>query len=152
MKLMNSVLSGLAAGLLLVGSVAVAQPPEGARPERGRPEGRPGFQPGAGPMFRPGQILPPMIVQRLELTVEQQEKLEALQSEVRAKLDAILTSEQKAQLQQMSERAPGAGRGGQAGQGGRGPRPDGAGPGAERRRGGDGERPGRGRGGNQPDA
>ncbi len=95
-------------------------------------------------MFRPGMILPPFVAEQLDLSADQQEKLEALQSEVRAQLDKILTADQKNQLRVMAERGP-MGRmmpgGGPGGPGfGRGPgreRPEGAGPGEPRRR--DGE-------------
>lgn len=162
-KLILSALPGLAATLVCFGGLAVAQPPdresrdrprpEGQaeeRPERGRegrpagrPEGRPGQLGGRpGPMFRPGMILPPFVAERLDLSVDQQEKLEALQSEVRTQLDKILTTEQKEQLRVMSERGPMMGRmmpgGGPGGPGfgrGTGPeRPEGTGPGEPRRR------------------
>jgi hypothetical protein len=95
-------------------------------------------------MFRPGMILPPFVAEQLDLSAEQQEKLEALQNEVRAQLDKILTAEQKNQMRAIAERGPMGRRmpgGGPAGPGfGRGPgreRPEGAGPGEPRRR--DGE-------------
>lgn len=95
-------------------------------------------------MFRPGMILPPFVAEQLDLSAEQQEKLEALQTEVRAQLDKILTTEQKNQMRAIAERGPMGRRmpgGGPAGPGfGRGPgreRPEGAGPGEPRRR--DGE-------------
>lgn len=95
-------------------------------------------------MFRPGMILPPFVAEQLDLSAEQQEKLEALQTEVRAQLDKILTAEQKNQMRAIAERGPMGRRmpdGGPAGPGfGRGPgreRPEGAGPGEPRRR--DGE-------------
>ena len=69
--------------------------------------GRGGFGgPGGGPP-QPGQILPRMLRQRLALTAEQEKQVDALQKEVDAKLDKILTSEQKQQLKQMRERGPG---------------------------------------------
>ncbi len=95
--------------------------------------GRGGFGgPGGGPP-QPGQILPPMLRQRLGLTADQQKQVDALQKEVDAKLDKILTSEQKQQLKQMRERGPGGfGPGGPppggGGPGGFGPPPDGDGP------------------------
>jgi hypothetical protein len=86
--------------------------------DRDRPPGfgPPGFPPpppGGGPgrfMMgppRPGEILPPMFQQRLGLTPEQKEQLEALQKEVDAKLDKILNVEQKRLLKEMRERGPG---------------------------------------------
>ena len=64
------------------------------RPARLRPPGGgpPGGGPG-GPMMgppRPGEILPPMLQDRLRLTAEQKTQLEDLQKEVDAKLEKIL--------------------------------------------------------------
>jgi hypothetical protein len=42
---------------------------------------------------RPGQILPPMLRDRLELTEEQSKQVDALQKEVDARLDNILNEE-----------------------------------------------------------
>ena len=79
---------------------------------------------GMGPP-RPGEILPPMLQDRLELTSEQKAQLAALQKEVDGKLETILNDDQKAQLKTMRERGPG--RFGPPG-GGRGPGPGGDGP------------------------
>ena len=79
---------------------------------------------GMGPP-RPGEILPPMLQDRLELTSEQKAQLAALQKEVDGKLETILNDDQKAQLKTMRERGPG--RMGPPG-GGRGPGPGGGGP------------------------
>ncbi len=85
--------------------------------ERGRgPGGR-----GPGGMFRPGQVLPPFLVERLELTADQKKKLDALQKEVDEKLAKILTKEQKAALEEMRNRGPGGRGPGGRGPGGRGP-------------------------------
>ena len=80
---------------------------------RGGPRGfgPPGGGPG-GPMMgfpRPGEILPPMFQQRLNLSAEQKTQLAALQRDVDARLDKILNDEQKAQLKQMRNRGPGGG-------------------------------------------
>lgn len=95
-----------------------------------RPEGGPGGPfggppgdgfgpPGAGGPPRPGQILPPFLQDELELSDNQREEVDALQKEVDAKLDKILTSEQRDRLREMrGRRGPGAG--GQGGPGGRG--------------------------------
>jgi hypothetical protein len=76
--------------------------------------GRPGFGgPGGGPggfmmgMPRPGEILTPLIQQRLRLTAAQKSQIEDLQKEVDAKLNAILTDEQKKQLNELRQRGPG---------------------------------------------
>ena len=49
-------------------------------------------RPGGPP--RPGQILPPMLRQRLSLTPEQEKQIDALQQDVDAKLAKILNDEQ----------------------------------------------------------
>ncbi len=134
MRTKSLILSALATCLILTGGLTLAQPPEGGRPGgrgEGRGPGRPGG-PGPGAMFRPGQILPPMMVQRLGLSTEQIEKLEVLQAEVNEKLTGILTEEQQDQMKQMAARAQqraGQGRG----PGGRGPGAEGRRPGGERR-------------------
>jgi len=92
--------------------------------------GPPGFGPpgggfGGGPggpmmgMPRPGEILPQMLQQRLNLSSEQKTQLAALQKDVDAKLEKILNDEQKQQLKAMRNRGPG----------GRGPRGGGGPPG-----------------------
>ncbi len=82
--------------------------------DRGGPRGGPGGGPG-GPMMgfpRPGEILPPMLQQRLGLSDDQKTQLAALQSEVDARLAKILTDEQQTQLKTMRQRGPGGGPGG----------------------------------------
>lgn len=71
---------------------------------------------------RPGDVLPPMLRNRLQLTPEQSQQVDALQKEVDARLERILTADQKAQLRQMNERGPGGpgGPGGPRGPGGPG--------------------------------
>src|SRR5438105_3146337 len=93
------------AGVLLVVSLAIAQPPGGG------PGG-----PGAPP--KPGQVVPGPIQDRLNLTAEQKKQLEELQKEVDAKLAKILTAEQKKSMEQMANNPfpgfgpPGGGPGG----------------------------------------
>lgn len=50
-----------------------------------------------------GQILPPGVQQRLQLTDEQKKQVEAIQKEVEAKLLKVLTEEQKKQLEQLKK-------------------------------------------------
>jgi hypothetical protein len=98
-------------------------PPDGDGP--GGPGGRGGRGPGGPP--RPGLILPPFAQDRLELTDEQKKQVESLQKEVDAKLDKILTVEQKKQLKEMRP-GPGPGGPGGRGPGGRGGPPPEDGP------------------------
>jgi len=81
--------------------------------------GPPGFGPGGPPPRggfgfggppQPGQVLPPMLRQRLHLTPEQNQQLDELQKQVDQKLATILTDEQKQQLRQMRNRGPGGTR------------------------------------------
>ena len=93
-----------------------------------------------GPMMgmpRPGEILPQMFQQRLNLSDEQKEQVAALQKDVDAKLAKILTEDQAKQLKEMRDRRPG--RGGPGGPGG----PGRGGPGGPGGPGGDGPPPGR---------
>jgi len=89
----------------------------------GGPPGGPGGPGGRGPGGfggppQPGQVLPPFLQERLNLTDDQKKELSALQKEVDDRLGKILTDEQKKQLKDMRE---GFGRGGPGGRGGRGP-------------------------------
>jgi len=85
----------------------------------GGPGGGPRGFGGPGGPPQPGQILPPMLRQRLAITAEQEKEIDALQKEVDAKLEKLLNAEQKQQLKEMRERGPG----------GFGPPPGGGGPG-----------------------
>ena len=104
----------------------------------GGPGGRGGPRGGGGPGGmggppQPGVVLPPMLQDRLNLTPEQREKLQALQADVDRRLADILTAEQKQQLQEMRNRGPGRGPGGGSGEGpgGRGRGRPGGGPGGD---------------------
>jgi hypothetical protein len=93
---------------------------------RGGPGGPGGPRMGGG--GRPGEVLGVMLQQRLRLTPEQRTQVEALQKDVDARLEKILTEEQRAQLKEMRGRGPG-GPGGFGGPGGPpGGRPGGDGP------------------------
>lgn len=97
------------------------------RVHRGRGPGGSGFggpMGFGGPPTRPGQIVPPFLAERLNLTVDQKKQLDDLQKEVDQKLDTILTAEQKRQFR---ETRPGFGGGGfgRGGGRGRGGRPEG---------------------------
>ena len=73
------------------------------------PRGRGGTGGPGGPMmgFRPGQVLPPMFQQILNLSAEQKAQLAILQKEVDAKLAKVLTTDQQQQLKNMQSRGPG---------------------------------------------
>jgi EF hand len=91
----------------------------GGGPGFGPPGGGPGGPPmGMGGPPRPGEILPAMLRQRLNLTAKQQKQVADLQKEVDAKLAEILTAEQRNQLKTMRDRGPG-GFGPPGGPGGR---------------------------------
>jgi len=82
--------------------------------------GGPGGRGGFGPPPQPGQIMPAFMQEELKLTDDQKKKFEELQKEVDAKMEKILTDDQKKQLKEMRDRGPG-GRGGRGGPGGGGP-------------------------------
>jgi hypothetical protein len=117
-------------------------PPVGGRRGRGQGGEADGFggppgggRRGPGGMGRPpqpGQILPAPMQERLNLSADQKSQLQELQKDVDAKMDKILTSEQKKQLKDMlNDFGPGGrggrGRGGPGGRGGRGGPPGGPG-------------------------
>ena len=80
---------------------------------------RPGFGPGGfGSAPQPGQILSPSQQASLKLTPEAKKQLEEMQKEADAKLDKLLTTDQKKQFKEMRA---GAGRGGPGGFGPGGP-------------------------------
>ena len=83
--------------LLIACSMAMAQPPGG-------------FPTGPVGLPQPGQIMPAFLQEQLKLTAEQKKQLEELQKEVDAKLEKILTTEQKKSLSEM--RVPFGGFGG----------------------------------------
>ena len=132
----------------------------GAGPGRDGPGG-PGIQrgfPGVGgggrmPAGGPGQIFPPFLGQILGLNEEQKNQMEALQKETTAKLEKILTEDQRKKLKDIRENGPiGRGPGGPGGPGGRPEFGGPGGPGGRPGPGGPGGRPGPdGPGGNRPE-
>jgi len=78
-------------------------------PPGGPPFGGPGF---GGPPPAPGQVLPPMLQDMLNLTDDQRKQLAELQKDVDARLAKILTAEQLDQLKQMRPRGRRGGPGG----------------------------------------
>jgi hypothetical protein len=99
--------------------------PGGFGPPGGRGPG------GFGGPPRPGRILPDFLQDRLQLSDEQKAQVAELQKDVDARLEKILTAEQRTQLREMRDRGPGGfgppGGGGRPGGGGP-PRPPGGGP------------------------
>lgn len=94
--------------------------------ERGGPGG-----PGGPGGFR---LLPPRAREQLNLTADQLKQVAALEAEVKAKLEKILTPEQLEQLKQMRPPQRQGGPGGPGGPGGQGRPPgDQGGQGGERR-------------------
>ena len=111
--------------------------PGGFGPPGGGGPGGPRMGMGGPP--RPGEILPAMLRQRLNLNAKQEKQLADLQKHVDAKLEEILSADQRNQLKSMRMGGPGGfgppgGPGGRRG-GGPGGGPGGGGPG-------DGGRPG----------
>lgn len=96
----------------------LAQPPGGPPPGEGRPQdGRPpqDGRRGAPPRFELGRVLPPPLREQLELTEEQSRQLAELEKDVKAKLERILTPEQRKKL---SRQGPPQGSTGDNGPGG----------------------------------
>src|SRR5262245_21843352 len=61
-------------------------------------QGGPGGKKGGPPGFAPGRVLPPFVRDHLDLTAEQEKRLDELEAEVQQKLDKILTDKQKKKL------------------------------------------------------
>ncbi len=95
------------------------RPFAGADGERRGPEMRGGPGGGRGPGGRPtpGEILPPFVIESLNLTPNQTEQLDALQKTVTTRLKEILTPEQQQQLQRGGPPGGGPPGGGQRGGG-----------------------------------
>ncbi len=97
----------LALGALLTGAVmTAAQPPEGR--DKGKREGPPpGGRPDGPPRFQLGRVLPPFVVDQLELTREQRTEIAKLEKEVKQRLEKILTAEQRKKLETLRPPRPG---------------------------------------------
>lgn len=81
-----------------------------------RPPMGPGFggPPGGGGVMafalpRPGEVLPGTLQEQLKLTDEQKKQLAGLQKEVDGRLETIMTDDQRKQLREFRDRAPGGG-------------------------------------------
>ena len=90
--------------VVLVGAIALAQPPDDRDPYRGRDDGPPpgrrqGPPPPGRPMpWEPGKIIPPPVQDELRLTDDQQKQLAELEKEVKDRILKILTEDQKKKL------------------------------------------------------
>lgn len=97
---MKSVCSGpvVLGGVILTLAIAYSQPP-------GRGGGGP--PPGGPPRFELGRVLPPPLVEQLDLTREQQAEITKLEKEVKERLTKLLTAEQKKKVEEFRPRGPG---------------------------------------------
>lgn len=94
----------LSAAFLLTLSANGQPPAEKGQPGQPGQPGKGGFGGGRGV---PGQILSTGMIERLKLTEDQKKALADLQKEIDAKLDKMLTEEQKAEFKKMKEAGPG---------------------------------------------
>lgn len=104
-------LPAFAAVVMLFASSAATQPP-GDKKGKGGPKG-------GGAKFELGQILPPALLADLNLTTEQMKELDAIKADLKAKLEKLLTDEQKKKVE--AYRPTGPGSGDKSGKGKKGP-------------------------------
>jgi Spy/CpxP family protein refolding chaperone len=103
----------LFAAMVLIGSPVASQPPGGkGKDGKGGPGG-----PGGPPRMELGKGFPPHLIEELNLTNEQQKELEAIEKELKAKLEKLLTAEQKKMVENFRSGGPG-GPGGPGGENG----------------------------------
>jgi hypothetical protein len=106
----------VAAALLV--SAGLSQPPE-PKGKKGGPPGQekgPTGKKGGPPRFELGKLFPPHVCDELQLTPEQAKQLAELEQDVRARLEKILTADQKKQIEEMRPPGPPPGK--------KGPPPD----------------------------
>lgn len=86
--------------VLTLGAFAVtfAQPPGGPGKKGPKGKGPPGYQ--------MGKVLPPHLLEELDLTREQLDQLAELEKDVKARLGKILTEKQKRRIESLRERGP----------------------------------------------
>ena len=112
----GAILTFALSGALFLAMTATAQPPGGGgKGDKGGFGGKGGGAGGFGMRSQPGQILPQFIQESLKLTDDQKKQLDDLQKDVDAKLDKMLTVDQKTELKAMRERGPGGQGGGKGG-------------------------------------
>lgn len=102
-------------GIALIASPAMSQPPEGKgdkgdKGDKGEKGGK-----GGPPRFELGQVLPPPLIEELNLTAAQQKELEVISKDLRTKLDKLLTADQKKTVENFRPRGGPGGRGGDRG-------------------------------------
>jgi hypothetical protein len=122
---MQRILFGIVAfgiGVLLISSPVVSQPPEGKGGKDGK-EGKDGK--GGPPRFELGKAFPPPLLEQLNLTPAQEKELEAIEKDLKVKLDKLLTADQKQIAADFRPRGPGgmgekSGKGGMGEKGGKG--------------------------------
>ena len=112
--------AAFAASAALTAGVAGFQPPEGGgkggppgkgdkkgKGEKGGPKGKKGFE--------LGRVLPPHIADELDLTADQEKKIAALEKDVKAKLEKILTADQLKKIDEIGPPPMGGPGGGKEG-------------------------------------
>jgi hypothetical protein len=92
-------------GLALLACVATVATSQGLDD---REDKRPGKRPKGPPPkgFELGKLVPPHILEELELTEEQEKALRALEKETRKKLEKIFTEKQLRQIEKVGRRRP----------------------------------------------
>jgi hypothetical protein len=143
---MKRVLFGMMAfafGTTLIVLPALSQPPNGKEGKDGKGGGKDGKMAKGG--FKLGAALPPMLVGELKLTDDQKAKLQEIETDLKGKLDKLLTDDQKKMCENFRPGGLGGKGGGPGEKGGKGPPPKGEKDG----KGGPGEK--NGKGDNRPD-
>jgi hypothetical protein len=92
-----------AAGVAVVASPVLSQPPGGKEAKNGK-DGKGEKGP---PRFELGQVFPPPLLDELKLTPTQEKELEAIKKDLKAKLEKLLTADQKKTLENFRPRGPG---------------------------------------------
>ncbi len=105
----------LASGCFLAAFALTAS----SQPPGGPPKDKKGDKKGP-PRFELGKALPPFIRDELDLTREQEKRLDAIEADLRAQLDKLLTAEQKKAIANFAPPGPGGPGGGPGGPGGPG--------------------------------
>ncbi len=93
---------------------ATSQPPPGGEKKGGvgKGPGGGGAEKGGPPRYEIGQIFPPFVKDGLDLTEKQRNQIDELEKDLKAKLDKILTAEQKKKIGEIRPPMPGGPPGG----------------------------------------